>query len=209
MNTEKNVPVRVAIIEDNRFIRKGIEIILNAENDFELVGSYSSCEDAFYYEEIIKAQIVLMDIMLPGISGIEGIKYLKKNFPKILIIVCTAYEDDKNIFEAIAAGAAGFISKKTPPKQLISTLRSVSSGGSPMTPNVARYIKAYFQSQNGKRINNDAELNEIENEILDKVSIGKSYLTISIELSITEEELLVRTRSIYKKLQRKLNQIYN
>ena len=203
MEDKKNNPVRVILIEDNRFIRNGIEMILNAEKDFILSGSYPSCEDAFYYQEIGKAQIVLMDIMLPGITGIDGIKYLKKNFPDVLTVVCTAYEDDKNIFEAIEAGAVGFISKKTPSEQLISTLRNVSVGGSPMTPNVARFIMHSFYSQNGKRIIKDPVLTEIENQILDKISIGKSYTTVAIEQSINEKELFKAIRSIYGKLQNK------
>ncbi len=209
MESVRSTPIRVAIIEDNRFIRNGIEIILNAEKEFELIGSYSSCEDAFFYDEISKAQIVLMDIMLPGISGIEGIRYLKKNFPEILIIVCTAYEDDKNIFEAISSGAVGFISKKTSLEQLISALKNVLNGGSPMTPNVAGYIKNSFRSQNGKRNKSGAELNEIENNIIENISIGKSYSTVANELSVNESELYTIVRSIYGKLQNKLIQLHN
>lgn len=209
MDAKINPPIHAAIIEDNRFIRNGMEIMFEAEPDFELVGSYPSCEDAFYYEEIGRANIVLMDIRLPGISGIEGIKYLKKHFSEMLIIVCTAYEDDENVFQAIAAGAVGFVSKKTPAKELLSTLRNVIKGGSPMTPNVARNIKAAFERQKLKLINNGSDLNELENEILEKVSIGKSYSTVASELCETEKEIMYMIRSIYGKLQKKLIEINN
>jgi DNA-binding NarL/FixJ family response regulator len=202
-------PIKVAIIEDNRFIRSGLEIILQAETDFELVGSYQSCEDAFYYNKIGTANIVLMDIKLPGISGIDGIKYLKQHYPSILILVCTAYEDDENVFEAIAAGAVGFVSKKTPAKELLSTLRNAVNGGSPMTPNVARNIKSSFQLQKKNQLKNGSDLNEIENDILEKISIGKSYVTVSDELSVEERELFLKIRSIYGKLQNKLIQSHN
>jgi DNA-binding NarL/FixJ family response regulator len=202
-----DLKIKVAIIEDNRFIRSGLEIMLEAESDFELVCSYTSCEDAFYYEEISKAQIVLMDIRLPGISGIDGIKYLKRHFPEMLIIVCTAYEDDDNVFEAIIAGAVGFVSKKTPAKELLSTLRNAVNGGSPMTPNVARNIKSSFQLQKKNQLKNGSDLNEIENDILEKISVGKSYVTVSDELSVEESELFITIRSIYGKLQNKLIKI--
>jgi len=204
MNSEKTNPVMIAIIEDNRFIRKGFEIMLNNEPDFDLVGSYQSCEEAFYYEEISKTNIVLMDIKLPGISGIEGIKYLKKHFPEMLIIVCTAYEDDENVFQAIAAGAVGFISKKASPKELVASLRKVATGGSPMTPNVARNILSSFEKPRSYYTQNESELTDKEKIILEKISSGKSYVTTANELSLSEEDILLNIRSIYGKLHKQL-----
>lgn len=194
----------IAIIEDNRFIRKGFEIMVSNEPDFELVGSYPSCEDAFYYEEIGKAKIVLMDIRLPGMSGIEGIKYLKKHFPEMLIIVCTAFEDDENVIKAISSGAVGFISKKTSPKELRTTLRNAIKGGSPMTPNVAHRIIPFFQRKLSNRENGFSELTQIEQTVLEKISSGNSCLSIARELYESEEEIFSQIRSIYLKLQSKL-----
>ena len=204
MKTVLIAPINIAIIEDNRFIRKGFEIMLNSQPAFKLIGSYQDCEEAFTKVEIKEAKIILMDIKLPGISGIEGIKYLKNRFPEMLIIVCTAFEDDENIFKAIAAGAVGFISKKTSPKELLSTLQNVLKGGSPITPNVARNILASFAKQIKKSLKAESPLTAIENNILEKISIGKSYINVANELSVTEEEVLLQIRLIYEKLQERL-----
>lgn len=205
MTTNKNSVIKVAIIEDNRFIRDGLKIMLDAEQDMELVGSYPSCEEAFYYDDIENADVVIMDINLTGISGIEGVKYLKKNLPAIKVIICTAYEDAENAFEAIAAGAVGFLSKKASPSELIKTLRLINDGGSPMTPNVAAKIISFFQKKELKQ--NGIALTEIEERVLEKISLGKSYFTVAKELNETEEEVRFQIRSIYKKMQKKLTQI--
>jgi len=205
MNTNLNNPIKVAIIEDNRFIRDGLKIMLDAEQDMELVGSYPSCEGAFYYDEIGNADLVIMDINLPGISGIEGVKYLKRYLPLVKVIICTAYEDDENIFDAIAAGAVGFLSKKASPTELIKTLRLVNDGGSPITPNVAAKINSFFEKQELKQTS--IALTENEKKVLQKISLGKSYTTVAKELTKTEEEILFQVRSIYGKLQKKLIQV--
>lgn len=202
MSTNSNNPIKVAIIEDNRFIRDGLKLMLDVEQDMELVGSYPSCEDAFYYDDLENADIVIMDINLPGISGIEGVEYLQKHLPTIKIIICTAYEDDENVFNAIAAGAVGFLSKKASPAEVVKTLKLVNQGGSPITPNVAVKIISFFQKQESKR--GYIKLSKIEKEVLNKITLGKSYLTIAHELYKSEEEILFQIRSIFMKLQNKL-----
>jgi DNA-binding NarL/FixJ family response regulator len=205
MNTNLNKPIKVAIIEDNRFIRDGLKIMLDAEQDMELVGSYPSCEDAFYYDDIENADVVIMDINLTGISGIEGVKYIKRYLPLVKVIICTAYEDDENVFDAIIAGAVGFLSKKASPTELIKTLRLVNDGGSPITPNVAVKIISFFKKQELKQ--NSIAFTEIEKKVLEKISVGKSYTTVAKELIEIEEEILFQVRSIYGKLHDKLIQI--
>jgi len=205
MNTYLNKPIKVAIIEDNRFIRDGLKIMLDVEQDLKLVGSYPSCEEAFHYDDIGNADLVIIDINLPGISGIEGVKYLKKYLPLVKVIICTAYEDDENVFDAIAAGAVGFLSKKASPTELIKTLRLVNQGGSPITPNVAVKIISFFQKQELKQ--DSIALTENEKKILEKISLGKSYTTVAKELIETEEEILIQIRAIYKKMQNKLTKI--
>lgn len=201
MNIVNSSSIKVAIIEENRFIRDGYELVLDSEPDFELVGSYSSFEEAFYNQEINKAEIVLIDIRLSGISEINGIDYIKKKFPKMLIIVCTPFEDDENIFETIVKGAVGFVSKKTPSKKLVSILRTVSKGGSPMSPKLAHKIIFYFQKKTSDNKINDLILSQVEQNILDKISLGKSYATVAKELYVNEEEILSQIRSIYRKFQ--------
>jgi DNA-binding NarL/FixJ family response regulator len=202
MSTNSNNPIKVAIIEDNRFIRDGLKIILDAEQNIELIGSYSSCEDAFYYDDLGNADIIIMDLNLPGISGIEGVKYLKKNLPSIKIIICTAYEDDINVFKAIAAGAVGFLSKKASPSELIKTIKIVNEGGSPITPNVAVKIMSF-----NKKAEADLSLTENEKKILEKISIGKSYKNTADELELNEEEVLTHIRNVYVKMQKNINNL--
>ncbi|GAB6283553.1 MAG: response regulator transcription factor [Ignavibacterium sp.] len=193
--------INVVIIEDNKFIRNGWELILQNEKDFQIIGSYGSCEEAFKNEDIALADIILMDIGLPGISGIDGVKYLKEKFPKLIIIMCTIYEDDDKIFDALCAGAVGYLLKKTEPAQLASALRDAYYGGSPMTPSVARKIISIFQKKpvisfNGENV----ELTEREIQILTLMSKGKSYKEIANEIFLSIDGVTYHIRNIYEKL---------
>ena len=203
MISEKKIPTRIIIIEDNRFIRSGIEMVLDVEADFKVIGSYSNCEEAFFRNRISEAELVVMDIKLPGISGVEGVKYLKEHFPQILTIVYSAFEDDVNIFNAINAGATGFVSKKTTSKELVSILKTVLNGGSPLTPDLARHILVFYENHSIKEF----KLNEIEEKVLHSIASGKSYSTIARELTKTEINILRYIRSIYLKIQNNKNQL--
>ena len=203
MISEKKIPTRIIIIEDNRFIRSGIEMVLDAEANFKVIGSYSNCEEAFFRNRISEAELVVMDIKLPGISGVEGVKYLKEHFSQILTIVYSAFEDDVNIFNAINAGATGFVSKKTTSKELVSILKAVLNGGSPLTPDLARHILVFYENHSIKEF----KLNEIEEKVLHSIASGKSYSTIARELTKTEINILRYIRSIYLKVQNNKNQL--
>ena len=198
MNAGKAYPIRVVIIEDNRFIRKGMEMVLKNDPDFALIGAFPRCEEAFASSEISQADIMLMDIRLPGMSGIEGITYLRENYPQVAVIICTAYEDDENVFEAIAAGAVGFMAKKVSPAQLLTALRNVAEGGSPMTPNVARKLLDFFRT--ARQRPGEIKLSELEETVLERISRGESYNTVAADLSVSEREVLKRIRRIYAKL---------
>ena len=200
MTTNSDKKIRIAIIEDNRFIRNGWEMLFDGAPEFEVTGSYASCEDAFNKDDINEAEIVLMDLRLPGLSGIEGIKYIKENFPEIEILVCSAYEDDENIFKAITAGAIGFIAKKALPKELLNTVLMAVKGGSPITPNVARKIMGIFRKQTPRIVNCASNLNDTDLRILNRIVLGKSYATVARELLLTSEEVSNNIRNIYKKL---------
>ena len=193
--------IKIILIEDNKFIRSGWELALQKEEDFQIVGSYSSCEEAFKDEGIGAANMVLMDIGLPGISGIEGVKYLKEKYPTQIIVMCTVHEDDDKIFEAICAGAAGYLLKKTKPEELISALRDAFSGGSPMTPSVARKVIASFQKKPLNSFNKErVELTEREEQILTLMSKGKSYAEIANDIFLSLDGVTYHIRHIYEKL---------
>lgn len=194
--------VYVLIVEDNEFIRSGWEIEINNQPDFEVVGSFVSCEDAFDSETIGEADVVIMDIGLPGMSGIEGVKHLKKCYPKLIIVMCTIHEDDEKIFDALCAGAVGYLLKKTTPKDLIRALHDAYHGGSPMTPSVARKVIASFQKTPPKSFTGEAvELTEREQEVLNLMSKGKSYTAIANEIFLSIDGVRYHIRNIYEKLQ--------
>lgn len=200
-NSDCNSIIKIMIVEDNRFIRTGWEAVIQANKRFNLVGSFSDCETAFNSDAPQKTDLVLMDIGLPGISGIEGVKYLKEKFPKILIVMCTVHEDNEEIFQAICSGAVGYLTKRTSPDELLKSLIDAYNGGSPMTPSVARKVISSFQNINpdveAKKI---IELNEREQQILSLMTQGKSYNAIADEVYLSIDGVYYHIRHIYEKL---------
>ncbi len=194
--------IGVTVIEDNRFIRSGWELELKNQPDFEIIGSFDSCEEAFQTKLFEETNVVLMDIGLPGMSGIDGVKYLKEKFPKLIIVMCTVHDDDEKIFEAICAGAVGYLLKKTSPKELVNSLRDAYNGGSPMTPSVARRVITSFQKFPTKSFTGEIiKLTEKEQQILDLMSQGKSYSVIAKDIFLSVDGVYYHIRNIYEKLQ--------
>ncbi len=200
LNTESQIAV--IIIEDNRFIRKGWELALAKESGIEIIGSYESCESAFKNESIGEADIILMDIGLPGMSGIEGVKYLKEKYPKIIIVMCTVHDDDDKIFNAICAGAVGYLLKKTSSEDLVNALRDAYDGGSPMTPSVARSVITSFQGTPTKSFTGEIiKLTKREQQILVLMSQGMTYADIAKKIYLSVDGVYYHIRNIYEKLQ--------
>lgn len=197
----ENSIIKIMIVEDNRFIRTGWEAVIQANKNFNLVGSFPDCETAFISDVPQKTDLVLMDIGLPGMSGIEGVNYLKEKYPNILIVMCTVHEDSEEIFQAICSGAVGYLTKRTSPEELIKSLIEAYNGGSPMTPSVARKVISSFQnvkvSDNENKI---SELNEREQKILNLMAQGKSYNTIADEVCLSIDGVYYHIRHIYEKL---------
>ncbi len=196
--------INVVIIEDNKFIREGWSAVLNQQKDFNVLGTYRSCEDAFRNpEQFGETDLVLMDIGLPGISGIEGVRYLREKYPDITIVMCTVFEDEEKIFDALCAGAVGYLSKKTSPEKLIESLRDAYSGGSPMSPNIARKVIQSFQKTNEIKtpVGIVEKLTEREEQILTLMSQGKTYSQIAEELFLSIDGVYYHIRHIYEKLE--------
>lgn len=198
---KENPIIKIMIVEDNRFIRTGWEAVIQANKNFSLVGSFPDCETAFKSDTPQKTDLVLMDIGLPGMSGIEGVKYLKAKYPEIIIVMCTVHDDNEEIFQAICAGAVGYLTKRTSPEELIRALTEAHNGGSPMTPSVARKVISSFQNEkvSDNAINN-SELNEKEQKILSLMAQGKSYNLIADELFLSVDGVYYHIRHIYEKL---------
>ena len=194
--------IAVSIIEDNRYMRAGWRALLEKVDDFVVLGDYSKCERAFASEDIGVSDVVLMDIGLPGMSGIEGVKFLCGKYPEIAIVMCTIHDDDQHIFDALCAGAVGYLLKKTPPEALVQAIRDAAAGGSPMTPNVARKVIAALH----KPLKPAPEelldkLTPREQEVLEQLAEGKSYAAIAAESGISINGVRFHIRSIYEKLQ--------
>jgi len=186
---------KIVIIEDNDQIREAFTLLLNLRDDFSVVNTYSNCEDAIKNIEDDAPHIVLMDIDLPGISGIEGTKIIKKKIPSANIIIITVFENGKTVFEALCAGATGYLTKNSDKDRLMSAIDEVIKGGAPMSSKIARLVVQSFQK------NMNSPLTSRETEILSQISEGKSYTNIADALFISKETVKYHIKNIYIKLQ--------
>jgi DNA-binding NarL/FixJ family response regulator len=189
----------VAIIEDIKEIREGLQMLIDSSDGFSCIKTYSSGEEAIAELPALCPDVVLMDINLPGINGIEAVRTLKTTCRGSLFIMSTVYEDDENIFESLKAGASGYLLKKTAPSKILDSITEVYHGGSPMSSQIARRVIASFQQKDS--IDNDELLTPREKEILRQLSKGLRYKEIAAELSISMETVRSHTRHIYEKLQ--------
>ena len=189
------------MIEDNRYFRSGWEALLKSIPGMGLVGSYPACEEAFRDPAFGETDICLMDIGLPGMSGIEGVMHIRKNYPEMGVIMCTVRDDDESIFDSLCAGAVGYLLKKTAPEEIVAALEDASRGGSPMSPSIARRVIASFQTQEGRNVPEVDRLTSREQEILQKMALGESYAGIAAELFLSVEGVRYHIRHIYEKLQ--------
>ena len=195
--------IPVAIVEDNNDIRFALEQIVEMSEHCELAGSCINGEEALVKLPIFHPKVVLMDISLGGISGIEVVRALKTSNPEILFMMCTIYEDDEQIFEALSAGASGYILKKTPPGKLLEGIQELMEGGSPMSSQIARKVVAAFQNKKSDKPNTDAELDILskrEKEILEMLSKGLLYKEIADAMFISIETVRKHVYHIYEKL---------
>jgi len=198
----------VAIVEDNDQLRGTLVRLINRAEDFRCVSNYGSAEAALEGLPKDHPKVVLMDINLPGINGVECVRRLKETLPGTQVIMLTAYEDTENIFNALAAGANGYMLKRTPTKELIEAIREVHRGGSPMTTHIARLVVQSFQKPlaaapqpAGGPGGELSELSEREQQVLDLLAQGLIYKEIADKLNIGYETVHTYIRRIYEKLQ--------
>lgn len=191
--------ITVAIVEDIREIKEGLEILIDSEEGFRCIKTFSNGEEAMSGLPGLCPDVVLMDINLPGINGIEAVRKLKGQCPETQFIMSTVYEDDENIFESLKAGASGYLLKKTAPSRILDSITEVYHGGSPMSSQIARKVIASFQQK--KSIDETEVLTPREKEILKLLSKGLRYKEIAAELHISMDTVRSHTRNIYEKLQ--------
>jgi RNA polymerase sigma factor (sigma-70 family) len=193
--------ISVSIVEDNDKLRGTLERVLNRADGFRCVSQYASAEDALKDLPDVKPDVVLMDINLPGMNGVECVRQLKKTAPGIQVMMLTVYEDTENIFDALAAGANGYMLKRTPGKELLEAIQEVQRGGSPMTAHIARKVVQSFQQSAAASASATENLSEREQQVLDLLSRGLMYKEIADKLGISYETVHTYIRRIYEKLQ--------
>jgi len=194
------MPITVSIVEDNDQLRATLARVLGRADGFRFVSEYANAEDALARLPEERPDVVLMDINLPGMNGVECVHQLKQIAPKIQVIMLTVYEDTENIFNALAAGATGYMLKRTPRAELLDAIHEVHQGGSPMTAHIARKV---IQSFNRPIASPDPTecLSEREQQVLDCLSHGFLYKEIAEKLAISYETVHTYIRRIYEKLQ--------
>ena len=191
--------IKVAVFDDNKPRRELLQMLLNSTAGMECTGAFEDCRNVI--KNIVQniPDVVLMDIDMPHVNGIEGLQLIRKQFPEVKILMQTVFEDDDKIFTAICAGADGYILKKTPPAKLIDAISEAMGGGAPMTPTVARQVLQLFNNRNRKSAT-DFNLTDREHEILSMLVQGLSYKMIADRCSVSYSTVNSHITHIYEKL---------
>lgn len=199
-NAPTTTPIKVALIEDRREIREGLAMLINGTEGFRCVGSFNSMEEALRQISYETPDVVLSDIGLPGMSGIEGVRILRERYPQMLLLMLTIHDDDDRIFDAMCAGATGYLLKKTPPARLLESLREIVSGGAPMSPEVAlRVVKLFREFRPPDRA--DYQLTPHETRLLKLLTEGHNYKSAAAKLGVAVGTVSFHLQHIYEKLQ--------
>jgi DNA-binding NarL/FixJ family response regulator len=191
----KHSSKRLIIVEDDVIIRDAFVTLINQSGDFQVINAYSNAEAAIKHLNEDQPDVCLMDIELPGMSGIEAIPKVKAILPSVQVVVVTVYENDELVFKALCEGASGYLTKNTPPQKLIESLKELENGGAPMSTNIARMVVSSFHR------NRQSPLTARELEVLELLASGKSYSTIADQLFVDKETVKSHIKNIYLKLE--------
>lgn len=190
----RDVEILVSIIEDDETIREGYKYLIDSAEGFKVISVYRSFEDAAKRIFNEKPDVLLLDVELPGLSGIDSLPKLKKLIPDTYILILTVYEQEEKIFRALGNGASGYLTKNTPPEKIIDAIHEVMEGGGPMSAHIARMVISSFKR------NEQTPLTRRETEILEQIATGKSRKRIADELFIDLETVKSHIKNIYHKL---------
>lgn len=200
-----NVPLlHVFVVEDQRDVRRMLGLVIDGAEGFACAGTAGSAEEALEATPEPPPDVVLLDIGLPGRSGIEALPDLRAHWPDADVLILTVLDDDRNVFDALCAGATGYLLKATPPAEILTALQEVHAGGAPMSASVARRVVDRLQEATPPRAHPEAEpLSEREQEVLDRLAEGKTYRQIGEELFISRNTVAYHVKRIYAKLHAK------
>ncbi len=191
--------IKIAIVEDSRTTREGLKTIIELSNEYVCVATCETAEEALRVLPRHAPEVVLMDIQLPAMSGIECVEQLKKLLPSVLVIMVTVYEDPDRIFSALRAGASGYLLKRSAPEQVLTAIRDVGKGGAPMSGEIARKVIQYFRNQSS--VSKDVEnLTSREKSVLELVAFGLTNKEIAGRLHVSVEAVRWHLKHIYAKL---------
>lgn len=192
--------IKVAVFEDNRMLSDSLTALLHSTEGVDCVGSWENCEQVSKIMQHYSPDIVLMDIDMPVVNGLEGLKVITRDFPDTQVIMLTVFEDDSYVFNSVCFGAKGYLLKKTPPEKIIAALHETMEGGSPMSAGIARKVLQAFALSHAPR-NQDYQLTTREREMLTSLVAGNSYKMIAADLNISINTVRQYIRKVYDKLQ--------
>jgi DNA-binding NarL/FixJ family response regulator len=193
--------IRVVIFDDNKNLLDSLFQLVNGSQGFTCVGAFPNCNELMSDIKRSRPDVVLMDIEMPGITGIEAVHLIKENFPEVKMLMETIFEDDEKVFASICNGAEGYILKNTPPAMILDAIREVYEGGAPMTPSIASKVLKMFRSHRPPPTNDSSNLTAREKEVLSCLVDGMSYKLIAHKCFISIDTVNGHIKNIYKKLQ--------
>jgi DNA-binding NarL/FixJ family response regulator len=191
--------IKVLLYEDNPQLREGLSMLINGSDGFEVLAAYKNCANVVDEVEAWKPDVILMDIDMPGVNGIEGLKLIRQKNTEVKILMLTVFDDNKNIFESLRAGANGYVLKKTQPSKLLEYISEAASGGAPMTASIATQVLKMFSEVKDPGYA-DYNLSDREKEVLQFLVNGYSYKMIAAEMYISIDTVRSHIKKIYEKL---------
>ncbi len=193
--------INVVIVEDVKDIRESLQLLIGSAPGFSCAGAYATAEAAIADIPVLKPQVVLMDINLPGMTGVEGVRVLKESYPDLKFVMCTVFEDDENIFKALQAGAGGYILKNNAPRKILDAIKDVTDGGTPMSADIAKkVIGAFLDRKPTSKTALPNDLTNREMEVLQLLSKGFHYKEVAQKLNVSVDTVRNHCRNIYVKL---------
>ena len=199
MPPSPEAPLRIALIEDQREVRDGLAALIHGTSGFACAATYRTMEEALQDISRVAPNLVLLDLGLPGMSGIDGIGILRKRYPELPLVALTVYDDNDRIFDALCAGASGYLLKNTPPARLIESLTDAATGGAPMSPEIARRVVHLFRELRPERAS--CRLTAQETDLLKMLVEGHHYKTAASTMNVSINTISFHLKNIYTKLQ--------